>query len=193
MSLQSILYPNNNSLYSSSLSCNTINTSTLNTNEIVLPNDTDGLQSVSCSLYTKTGPTTYVQQRGGITLNYAVHKNTMVMFMRSSTGDFNLSGTSNVLYLGPYNSGTNQPIPWHIPYKIESEDGNMCSVINIKLTNATVCKFEIDTNVSGIAGDTIINFYAISPNGGPTAGSFNDMVLCNVCNWVEYFPVSYVG
>lgn len=175
----------------------TLNCKEIYCDNIILPYDTNGVVTIGCGLYSRTGTSpnyTYTLQRGGITLYYSVHKNGLFLFMKSSTGEFQLSTTTDRLYLLQWDPETEQPLlPWHIPYEIISNDGDMCYVINFQNGNNTTCRMRIDTNSAGVPGDFYIYLEPHSPNGGVSAGSFVSGVNTSICNFFITAPVQYVG
>ena len=187
MSISYLLSPNDYNLYCKNISAESL----------TLPNDTDGLVTVGCGLFSRTGTSpnyTYTLERGGITLYYSVHKNGLFLFMRSSTGIFQLSTNTDTLYLLQWDPNTQQPLlPWIIPYEILSNDGDICYVINIHNGFNTTCRMRIDTNYEGTPGNIYIYLEAHSPDGGVSAGVFRSGVNTSLCNFSLLTPVEYVG
>ena len=178
MSISNLFTPNTYNLY-----CNV-----LTANNLVLPNDTP-ITDYGCSFYSDNGSggSPYTLQRSGVTLKVGVHKNVLALYMGSSTGDFVINGNHSGLALGPFSDGA--PTVLNIPFLINSNDGDMCCVINCKLPNDTVCKCVIDSNNASTPGNWLIRVYPISPDGGVTQKQFTNGTTCNFCNFIVFLPV----
>jgi hypothetical protein len=69
----------------------------------------------------------------------------------------------------------------------------MCTFVNMKVNNDTTAKLQINTDVGGSPGETIIWLFPLSPNGGTDPGSFPAGAICSLCNFSFGAPVEYVG
>ena len=170
---------NNNSnldLYCNNLRCS----------KIIIPTDTDGIISLSASFYTGSSSLDYTEQRAGITVKYQVFNGYMYIFMRTSTGIWNIipnpsgTGWSN-MKLGPWNSGA--PIGLNIPYKVNSADNiYSCDIITISPSNVfNSTRVKIDSSTSGFWGITL---FPINP-----LTQFNNNQSFSVDNFCLVVPV----
>lgn len=194
MALNSLFQSNNFDLFSRSLT-----TKTVNCDEINITGDSPVVTFSNFYFYTKNG-SNYQVQRGPGTFYYKVHKNLFTFWARSSTGDFTFNNSlgNTTIYLGPFDIGTNQPLPFNIPYLLVSADGDFCNLVNCKVNNVDyVCKMQINSNVNNVNGDWDIRFFPIgnpyldnTGSAGTTQGIFTGTL--NFCNFFISAPCELI-
>jgi hypothetical protein len=154
----------------------TPNQYTIYCDEVVQANDSGLVTYNNLCLYTGSGP--YTLQRAGLSLQYQVYGDLMVMSLTAGGGFFNLTGGPfNSIKFGPYNTLTNTPIEWNIGYRFDTgdEDLNVPVSINCGTSNARnlVAQLSVNSNTDNVDGKLSMTLYPLSADNGVSQGSFS--------------------